>query len=103
MILAHGCNITKSEKFKGVWILSVPTVNSQLETNMLFWDINSHCVKYTISFVRYSGEKKLFDPLLILYICPLTKEWSVYNFVYLNSERQNNNKTIQKNVFQKKF
>ncbi len=27
MILANGCNITKSEKFKGVWILSVPTVN----------------------------------------------------------------------------
>ncbi len=28
MILANGCNITKSEKFKGVWILSVPTVSS---------------------------------------------------------------------------
>ncbi len=26
MILANGCNITKSENFKGVWILSVPTV-----------------------------------------------------------------------------
>ncbi len=26
MILANGCNITKSDKFKGVWILSVPTV-----------------------------------------------------------------------------
>ncbi len=26
MILANGCNITKSEKIKGVWILSVPTV-----------------------------------------------------------------------------
>ncbi len=26
MILANGCNIKKSEKFKGVWILSVPTV-----------------------------------------------------------------------------
>ncbi len=26
MSLANGCNITKSEKFKGVWILSVPTV-----------------------------------------------------------------------------
>ncbi len=30
MILANGCNITKSEKFKGVWILSVPTVHYQL-------------------------------------------------------------------------
>ncbi len=26
------------------------------------------------------GEKLLFDPLLILYICPLTKKWSIYNF-----------------------
>ncbi len=26
MILENDCNITKSEKFKGVWILSVPTV-----------------------------------------------------------------------------
>ncbi len=26
MILANGCNITKSETFKGVWILFVPTV-----------------------------------------------------------------------------
>ena len=26
MILANGCNLTKSEKCKGVWILSVPTV-----------------------------------------------------------------------------
>ncbi len=24
--------------------------------------------------------KKLFHPLLILYVCPLTKKWSVYNF-----------------------
>ncbi len=23
---------------------------------------------------------QLFDPLLILYVCPLTKKWSVYNF-----------------------
>ncbi len=26
------------------------------------------------------GEKQLFDPLLILYICPLTKKLSIYNF-----------------------
>ncbi len=30
MILANGCNITKSEKFKGVWILSVPTISIYL-------------------------------------------------------------------------
>ncbi len=33
----------------------------------------------------------MFDPLLILYICPLTKKLSLY----LNSERQNNNKENQ--------
>ncbi len=31
MILANGCNITKSEKTKGVWILSVPTVYIYIE------------------------------------------------------------------------
>ncbi len=36
MILANGCNITKSEKFKGVWILSVPTVY-QSDNNYLKW------------------------------------------------------------------
>ncbi len=39
MILANGCNITKSEKFKGVWILSVPTVYGLLET--LFENLES--------------------------------------------------------------
>ncbi len=28
----------------------------------------------------YSGGGKLFDPLLILYVCSLTKKLSVYNF-----------------------
>ncbi len=31
--LANGCNITKSEKFKGVWILSVPTVYIYIYTH----------------------------------------------------------------------
>ncbi len=33
---------------------------------------------------------------MILYVCPLTKKWSVILTVYLNSERQNNNKKISK-------
>ncbi len=33
MILANGCNITKSEQFKGVWILSVSTVCSKVSQN----------------------------------------------------------------------
>ncbi len=36
MILANGCNITKSEKFKGVWILSVPTVCLKLLQEHIF-------------------------------------------------------------------
>ncbi len=35
MILANGCNITKSEKFKGVWILSVPTVYTYIHIYLL--------------------------------------------------------------------
>ncbi len=43
--------------------------------------------------------------MLILYVCPLTKKWSVYNFNgrFIWTVRQNNNKKIQKNAFQKKF
>ncbi len=33
---------------------------------------------FSIYIYIYSGEK-IFDPLLILYVCPLTKKWSVYN------------------------
>ncbi len=32
------------------------------------------------SMRTYSEEKQLFDPLLILYVCPLTKKCSVYYF-----------------------
>ncbi len=38
MILANGCNITKSEKFKGVWILSVPTV--YLQVQLIYFSMN---------------------------------------------------------------
>ncbi len=37
MILANGCNITKSEKLKGVWILSVPTVYKCSQTTRHIW------------------------------------------------------------------
>ncbi len=49
--------------------------------------------------------KTLFDPLLILYVCPLTKKWSVYNFNgrFILTVRDNNNKKIQKNAFQKSY
>ncbi len=46
MILANGCNITKSEKCKGVWILSVPTVYIYIQIQYitvisLFWNLIS--------------------------------------------------------------
>jgi len=37
MILANGCKITKSEKFKGVWILSVPIVYDILLSDEWNW------------------------------------------------------------------
>ncbi len=42
MILANGCNITKSEKVKGVWILSVPTV-IYINTGLY---VNFFCTQY---------------------------------------------------------
>ncbi len=39
MILANGCNITKSEKFKGVWILSVPTVSEDFSEDACWEDV----------------------------------------------------------------
>ncbi len=56
----------------------------------LVCETGGQCFKLLIQW-----EKNVFDPLLILYVCPLTKKWSVYNcngrFIF-NSERQNNNK-----------
>ncbi len=39
---------------------------------------HTHIYIYIYIYI-YSGGK-IFDPLLILYVCPLTKKWSVYNF-----------------------
>ncbi len=56
MILANGCNITKSEKCKGVWILSVPTVyikkaeNTLPELLLLFYSIEPQ-----MSTIRWFG------------------------------------------------
>ncbi len=53
----------------------------------------------------YTVRKKKIDPLLILYVCPLTKKLSVYNFNvrFIWTVRQNNNKKIQKNAFPKGY
>ncbi len=48
----------------------------------------------------------LFDPLLILYVCPLTKKWSVYNFngrfIWTVRDRITTKK-IKKTAFQKSY
>ncbi len=49
--------------------------------------------KYTCIWITYRGEY-CFHPLLILYVCPLTKKWPVYNF---------NGKKIQINAFHKSY
>ncbi len=38
-------------------------------------------ILYYISQIAHiQWGKNIFDPLLILYVCPLTKKWSVCNF-----------------------
>ncbi len=57
-------------------------------------------------FTPYTVGTKWFDPLLILYICTLTKKWSVYNFngrFIWTVRDQNNNTNIQINAFQKSY
>ncbi len=57
--------------------------------------------KQYIYIYIYTVGKKIFAPLLILYVCPLTKKWSVYNFngrlIWTVRDR------IQKNTFQKSY
>ncbi len=49
---------------------------------MLAWRQKTFWVNYSLERFRcnYSGGGGLFDPLLILDVCPLTKKLSVYNF-----------------------
>ena len=44
------------------------------------WQCRNVCVMCVWVCVYVQWGKKVFDPLLILYVCPLTKKWSVYNF-----------------------
>ncbi len=62
MILANGCNITKSEKFKGVWILSVPTVylvNIWYIMNVFFFLLSLH-IQFNVQFVTLDTLHILF-------------------------------------------
>ncbi len=49
--------------------------------------------------------KNLFDPLLILYFCPMTKKWSVYNFNgrFICTVRDRITTKNPENAFQKSY
>ncbi len=64
MILANGCNITKSEKFKGVWILSVPTVY------ICIYTYNKPLKKFFT--VKYDPDFSLFQCVTVCAACTHT-------------------------------
>ncbi len=61
------------------------------------WELN----KFQVFYVMYINIK--YDSLLILYVCPLTKKWSVYNFNgrFIWTERDRITRT--KNPFKKMY
>ncbi len=69
-------------------------------------DTHIYIYIYIYIYINTVGGK-LFDPLLILYVCPLTKKWSVYNFngrfIWTVRDRITKKKKIQKNAFQKSY
>ncbi len=56
----------------------VVSVHSQL--SLQHWNVCETNFTLTRIGKNIYSEKTLFDPLLILYVCPLTKKWSIYNF-----------------------
>ncbi len=54
--------------------------SSLLNCNLWYWAYALLTIICLSIFLLLQWEKKIFDPLLILYVCPLTKKWSVYNF-----------------------
>ncbi len=66
MILANGCNITKSEKCKGVWILSVPTVNeiNEFLSNIDLPQINEESVEMLEKEITLNEVNKVVNNLL---------------------------------------
>ncbi len=82
MILENGCNITKSEKFKGVWILSVPTVYIyiyiiQSLTTMLTY--NGRCILKIVHFVKIGLEQHEGEEIM-------THFWLRYPFTIIMGE-----------------
>ncbi len=78
MILANGCNITKSEKFKGVWILSVPTVYLDKLVNQTlsspYWLIIGYLVPIDFKLIYFSNSTQIEK--LVYKINSMHTDWS---------------------------
>ncbi len=57
----NGCNITKSEKYKGVWILSVPTVYLDRGTSRWVYVYFSILYNIRIGFCDFHTLELLFS------------------------------------------
>ncbi len=68
------------------WKPGIPATEAKISFNKLksYHFITQYLLKisseYTTFWDKHIAQIQLFDPLLILYVCPLTKKWSVYNF-----------------------
>ncbi len=88
--------------FVYIWEVHI-TFNILLFFPQVLWHLTSMCV--CVCVFPYSGGKKYLIPC---WFCTLAHWQSndqsiILMVVYLNSERQNNNKKIQKNAFKKKL
>ena len=85
--------------FLGAMLIAMVLGNLVSEHFVLFF---MEILETPFSMIQWG--KKVFDPLLILYVCPLTNKWSVYNFngrfIWTVRDRITNKK-IQKNTCQK--
>ncbi len=88
--------------FVYIWEVHI-TFNILLFFPQVLWHLTSMCV--CVCVFPYSGGKKYLIPC---WFCTLAHWQSndqsiILMVVYLNSERQNNNKKIQKNAFKKSY
>ncbi len=94
-------------------LISLPSHSFSSWTQVCDCIIRGKCNFFSISISKacnqtrtYTvGEKKKFDPLLILYVCPLTKKWSVYHFNgrFIWTVRDRITTKMRKNAFKKSY
>ncbi len=86
-----------------VWFFDEPL---QKLTNHLFSECTSVSYPVMMLVYAYSG-KKIFDPLLILFVCPLTKKWSVISFngrfIWTVRDRKQHTKKSRKTHLKKSY